>query len=113
MSLTDWVEEFEGAITICDEQGLIVALNNRACEMFAVDGGAALVGTSVLDCHPEPARVTIERLLAERATNVYTVEKRGQRKLIYQAPWFQGGEFCGLIELALDLPDQLPTKVRG
>jgi transcriptional regulator with PAS, ATPase and Fis domain len=112
MGPTDWVEEFEGAITVCDTAGSIVALNGSAQQMFAEDGGAALVGTNVLDCHPPAARATIERLLAERTSNVYLVEKRGERKLIYQAPWRVDGEFRGLLELSLDLPADLPVKVR-
>ena len=112
MGLTDWVQEFEGAVTVCDTAGLIVAMNRRAEQMFARDGGPALMGTNVLDCHPAQARATIERLLAERISNVYTVEKQGRRKLIYQAPWQVDGEFRGLLELSLDLPDELPVKVR-
>jgi hypothetical protein len=92
MSLTDWVEEFEGAITICD---------------------AALVGTNVLDCHPQHARGTIERLLETGERNVYTIVKRGVRKLIYQAPWFRGGERAGILELSVVLPEGMPEHVRG
>lgn len=112
MSLTDWVREFEGAVTVADTEGVIVALNHRAEEMFAKDGGAALVGRSLFDCHPEHANETIRRLLAERASNAYTVEKRGERKLIYQAPWFRDGRFAGLLELSLDLPAKMPNIVR-
>jgi SpoVK/Ycf46/Vps4 family AAA+-type ATPase len=52
------------------------------------------------------------RLLASGQLNVYTIEKGGQKKLIYQAPWYVDGEYRGLVELALPLPDQLPHFVR-
>lgn len=112
MDLTQWVDEFEGAVTVSDIEGTIVALNRRAAEMFAEDGGAALVGRSLFDCHPEHANETIRRLLHDRASNVYTVEKRGKRKLIYQAPWFRDGRFAGLLELTLDLPAEMRNIVR-
>jgi hypothetical protein len=44
--------------------------------------------------------------------NVYTIEKRGRRRLIVQTPWFQDGLYAGLIELALEIPDQMPHFVR-
>ena len=45
-------------------------------------------------------------------TNVYTIEKNGVRKLIYQAPWFQDGGYAGLVELALEIPAVMPHFVR-
>ena len=51
-----WVKEFDGAVTVCDREGVILEMNDRAAEVFAGDGGRALVGTNALDCHPERAR---------------------------------------------------------
>ena len=45
--------------------------------------------------------------------NVYTIEKHGIKKLIYQAPWYRDGEFAGLVELAIELPAELPHFVRS
>jgi PAS domain-containing protein len=108
MMIPDWTEEFPGAITVCDAGGRITAMNRRSVETFAADGGAALVGANVLDCHPEPARAKLRSLLESGRTNVYTIEKGGRRKLIYQAPWFRGGEFAGLVELSIEIPRELP-----
>ena len=58
---------FEGvgcAVTVTDAEGTIVAMNPVAAATFAADGGAALVGRSVLDCHPEPSRTTLAGMLA-------------------------------------------------
>ena len=44
--------------------------------------------------------------------NAYTIEKGGVKKLIYQAPWFEDGEYRGLVEVTLVLPDVLPHFVR-
>jgi PAS domain-containing protein len=108
MSDHSWVGEFPGAVTVCDADGRIVEMNARAREVFAADGGAALLGTNVLDCHPEPSRTMLAGMMAERRTNVYTVQKNGKKKLIYQAPWFRGGVYAGFVELSLEIPWDLP-----
>jgi PAS domain-containing protein len=97
----------------CDERGTIVEMNERAARMFREQGGAALVGTSVLDCHPEPARTKLAVLLREQRGNVYTIEKNGRRKIIHQEPWYEGGVFAGLVEIAFDLPAEVPHFRRG
>ncbi|MCC7295518.1 MAG: PAS domain-containing protein [Acidobacteria bacterium] len=104
---------FPGAVTVCDREGVILAMNDRAIETFAGDGGDRLLGTSVFSCHPEPARTKLRALLAEGWTNVYTIEKNGVRKLIYQAPWMENGAYAGFLELSLVLPAARPHFVRG
>ncbi len=107
-----WMREFPGAITVCDRAGTILDMNERAIATFAAQGGKALIGRNVLDCHPEPSRSTLCSLLADPRPNVYTIEKQGQRKLVYQTPWFEGGAAVGLVELVLELPAEMPHFVR-
>ena len=107
-----WVEEFPASITVCDRQGIIREMNRKACESFADDGGEQLIGASVLDCHPPPARAQLEHLLDSGSTNVYTIEKGGQKKLIFQSPWYQDGRYCGLVEISLPIPHEMPHFVR-
>jgi uncharacterized protein YndB with AHSA1/START domain len=108
-----WVAEFPGAVTVCDRHGVIIAMNAKAADSFAGDGGLALVGSNVLDCHPEPSRTQVADLLASPRVNAYTIERRGVHKVIYQAPWFDAGAFAGLVELSLDVPAAMPHFVRG
>ncbi len=108
-----WVREFPGAITVCDADGVIVEMNDRARETFARDGGAALIGGNVLDCHPEPSRSQLHGMLQSGQANTYTIEKDGVRKLIHQAPWRLDGRYAGFVELALVIPDSLPHFRRG
>ncbi|MGB8959188.1 MAG: hypothetical protein WCC00_09310, partial [Candidatus Aminicenantales bacterium] len=63
---------------------------------------------NVLDCHPEPSRSKLKGMMAERRTNVYTIQKNGRRKLIYQAPWHKDGAYAGFVELSLEIPWDLP-----
>jgi hypothetical protein len=107
-----WAKEFPGDITVCDAAGIVVQLNDSAAETFAEDGGRELIGSNLLDCHPEPSRTKLHELLASGQLNAYTVEKAGVKKLVYQAPWYVGGEYRGLVELSLPLPDTLPHIIR-
>lgn len=107
-----WVREFPGAITVCDSKGIILEINDEALEAFRDQGGEKLIGTNVLDCHPEPARTKAKELMEKRQLNVYTIEKNGVRKLIYQSPWYVDGEYRGFIELSLEIPDQMPHFIR-
>jgi PAS domain-containing protein len=106
--MESWIKEFPAAITVCDTEGIILGMNDLACETFAADGGAALIGTNLRACHPEPARSTLEGLLHSGAGNVYTIEKSGKKKLIYQSPWFEHGVYRGLVEISLPLPAVVP-----
>lgn len=113
MSDLDWVEEFPAAVTVCDPEGVILDMNDRAAIAYEKDGGRALIGCNLLDCHPEPARRKTEALLAARQTNVYTIEKNGIKKLIYQSPWFQAGQYAGFVELSLEIPFEMPHFIRS
>ncbi len=108
MSDPSWVKEFAAAVTVCDTEGRIIEMNNRSLEAFAADGGAKLIGANVLDCHPEPSRSKLDKMMAERRTNVYTIQKNGKKKLIYQAPWFKDGLYAGFIELSIEIPSDMP-----
>jgi transcriptional regulator with PAS, ATPase and Fis domain len=108
MESPDWTKEFPAAITVCDAEGRITAMNDRSAQTFAADGGAGLIGKNVLDCHPAPSRTKLKVLLESGKTNVYTIEKSGRKKLIFQAPWFRDGIFAGLVELSFEIPRDMP-----
>lgn len=107
-----WVSEFPGAVTVCDPAGTIVEMNERAASGYEEQGGRRLVGSSLLDCHPEPARTKLRELLERPRVNAYTIEKGGAKKLIYQAPWYADGTYGGLVEISLPIPNPMPHFVR-
>lgn len=107
-----WVKEFPAAVTVCDSDGVILEMNDKAARTFEKDGGYKLVGSNMLDCHPDPARSKVERLLAAREKNVYTIEKNGVKKMIFQSPWYQNGEYAGFVELSLEIPFEMEYFVR-
>ncbi len=108
----NWTKDFPGGITVCNAQGVIIDMNNKAAEIFAEDGGRHLIGSNVLDCHPEPARSKLKQLLDEQKVNAYTIEKKGIKKLIFQSPWYENGAFGGLVELSLEIPHEMPHFIR-
>lgn len=102
-----WADEIDGAVTVCDTEGTVLYQNGRS---IAVNGDVR--GRSLLPCHNERSRTIIRRLLDEGGRNVYMIEKRGVRKLIYQTVWREKGEVRGLVELSLEIPETMPHYVR-
>ncbi len=113
MDLPDWAQNFPGSITICDPSGVILAMNAKSAEGYAKDGGLRLIGTNMLDCHPEPARSKVKEMLEKQQRNVYTIEKRGVKKLVYQTPWVEDGRYLGFIELVLEIPFEMSHFMRS
>lgn len=109
----NWAKELPAAITVCDASGIILDMNDRAAETFAEDGGRSLIGTDVLLCHPEPSRSQLAEMLRSERANVYTIEKQGKRKLIFQSPWYENGVYGGFVEISVPLPDPMPHFIRG
>jgi len=108
----DWVEDYPVAVSVCDTQGTILAMNRLAMDLFGQYGGERLIGSSLFACHPEPANAIIRELLREQRSNTYCTEKNGVRRLVHQAPWYHYGHFGGLTETVLVLPEQMETKQR-
>jgi transcriptional regulator with PAS, ATPase and Fis domain len=109
----DWAKELPVSITVCDDDGIILEMNEKACKTFESDGGKKLIGTNLLDCHPVPSRTKVKELLSTQTQNVYTIEKNGVKKLIYQSPWYQDGKFAGLVELSMEIPFEMPHFIRA
>jgi hypothetical protein len=112
MSEHEWIKQFPGAVTVCNCEGIILEMNDKAAQTFEKDGGYALIGKNLLDCHPEPARAKIQIMLDSCEKNVYTIEKNGIRKLIYQSPWFKDSHYMGFVELSLEIPFEMEHFVR-
>jgi len=108
----DWAEEFNGAITVCDRRGIIVYMNRRSIEQFHKYGGADLLGSNLLVCHPEPSKTKLKEMLEKPVDNMYTTEKDGRTKIIYQTPWNENGMFRGVIEISFQLDASIPHFIR-
>lgn len=101
------------AITVSDKEGNIIEMNDRSAMTFQKSGGRELIGKKLMDCHPEKAQKIISEMMSNPNTNAYTIEKEGLKKLIYQTPWYENGEFGGLVEFSIVLPNDMPHYIRG
>lgn len=108
----NWTDDFQGAITVCDRDGIVVYQNERSKKMFSADGSETMIGQSLIDCHPEPARSKLLEMLKKPHPNSYTIEKRGIHKMIHQTPWVEKDEFMGVVEISFEIPANLPHFVR-
>ncbi len=106
-------KEIDFAVTLCSKEGVITYMNDKALRTFEKDGGSKLLGTNVLDCHPEPSKSQLADMLKTEKKNVYTIEKKGVKKLIYQTPCYENGVYSGFAELSLELPEQMENFIRN
>ena len=106
-----YFKESPFSVTICDKDGNILEMNDRSIQTFCPDGQSK-VGQSLMNCHPEPAKSKLIKMLAEHNVNAYTIEKNGVKKLIYQTPWYEDGVFKGYIELSMEIPSEMPHYIR-
>lgn len=100
------------AVTVCDKNYTILYMNDKAAEADSEKGGKALVGKNLLDCHPPKAQEKLKKVMASDRPNVYTTERSGTKKLVYQCHWKKRGRVGGLVELSFELPSDMPNKVR-
>ena len=108
----EWAEEFNGAITVCDTEGIIVYMNQYSIKQFVKYGGEKLIGTNLIDCHPEPSKTKLKQMLKQPSENMYTTEKNGVKKIILQTPWMRDDKFCGIVELSFQLNADMPHFIR-
>lgn len=107
----NWMDKFAGAITVCNTKGIIVYMNEFSVNQFKKYGGEKLLGTNLLDCHPEPSKSKLRKMLETPLENTYTIEKKGVKKIITQKPWMYKDKFCGVVELSFELPKNMENKV--
>lgn len=108
--IPDWAKELNCSITVCDKNGIIIYQNDPAVEQYKKHG--SLIGKNMFDCHNERSRAIINHLLETGGTNVYTIEKRGVHKVIYQSAWKENGEVKVLCEISMITPADMPHYVR-
>ena len=105
--MINWWNEIDFPITVCDTGGIILEMNRASILNFAKDGGETLIGKSLLDCHPEPARTKLVEMLKSRTSHTY--KSRKSNRLVRQFPWYQDGFYMGFVEMLIPLPDGFCT----
>jgi hypothetical protein len=111
--MSDWVEELPAEVMVCDTHGIIREMNAEAEALFETDGGSGLLGCDVLECHPDPARGKLERMMEEQTSNAYFNTEAGSKRFFYQSPWLLNTKYAGFIEISFKVPEVIPHFVRG
>ncbi len=107
----DWARGLDCSITVCDREGVIIYMNDKAVEQYRKHGN--LIGKNLFACHSERSAGIIRNLLENGGSNCYTIEKQGVHKLIFQSAWTVDGKVAGLCEISIITPDGMPHYIRG
>lgn len=102
----DWAFAMNCAVTVCDKEGLVLYMNEKALETFAKHGD--MRGRNLFPCHNERSQSIMRHMLATGESNAYTITKNGVRKMIYQTPWRVDGMIAGLVEISMIIPADMP-----
>ena len=108
--IPEWAKEMNCAVTVCDCDGVILYMNDKAKETFASHGD--LVGKNLMGCHNDRSKENIRTLLESGGSNAYTIEKNGLRKMIYKTSCRQDGKVAGLVEFSMVIPCDMTHYVR-
>ena len=100
------------AVTACDNEGIIIYMNEKSTATFVKNEGESLIGKSLFECHNENSVAKIHELLTTGKTNAYTIEKNGLKKIIYQCPWYKDDKIAGLVEISLVIPFEMDHFIR-
>lgn len=103
----DWAEQLHCAITVCDNEGTVIYMNERSRATFNKNG-QTMVGKNLFPCHNERSQQMIRHMMESDTTNCYTITKNGVRKMIFQSPWKVDGVVKGMVEISIVLPDEMP-----
>ena len=98
------VDQDRCPVVLCDLSHTVLYMNPAAGERYAKDGGMALVGRSLLDCHSPKANEMIARVVewfgADRSHNlIYTFRNDKENKDVYMVALRDGdGALIGYYE---------------
>jgi transcriptional regulator with PAS, ATPase and Fis domain len=98
-----WSKELDAVISVCDTEGIIIEMNDKAIRHFSKYGGSDLIGSNLLDCHPEPSKSMLKKMMLTRGSNTYIVGEGETKRVVSQKPWYQDGKYAGFIEIQIKL----------
>lgn len=100
--IPDWARGMNCGVTVCDTEGKIIYMNDKALSIFASHGD--MRGRNLMPCHSERSKGIMAHMLSSGESNCYTIQKNGIRKMIYQTPWRVEGKVAGLVEISMEIP---------
>lgn len=103
----EWAKSMNCNVTVCDTEGKIIFMNDKSLAKYG-----NIIGNNLFNCHNPHSQEKIKELLATGGTNIYTIEKNGIKKMIYQTAWFEDGVVGGLTEITFEIPEEMPHFIR-
>jgi len=87
-------------VTFVDAEHVIRYMNRLSVESFAEDGGAALVGTSIFDCHDDHACEIIRQVWAQfqEGEDEALISENEKRRIYMRAVRDSDGTLLGYYE---------------
>lgn len=101
--MINWFDEVAFPVTVCDKTGIIVYMNQASIDEFEPDGGKELLGKSLMDCHPQPAREILVEMLEKQIPHTYISRADGKEYFVHEAPWFENGKYQGFVEVSIEI----------
>ena len=98
------LEQDRCAVVLCDLEHTIIYMNPAAGERYAKNGGMALVGKSLLDCHSSRANEMIKKVVvwfgeSRKHNLIYTFRNEKENKDVYMvALRDEAGKLIGYYE---------------
>jgi len=59
----DWIEKLDGNVIVCNAESIIIYMNETAIRNYAKDGGADLIGRTLMDCYNADSRRKILEIM--------------------------------------------------
>ena len=106
----EWVKNFTAAITVCDQDGIVIYMNEKACKTFDKAGEKSMIGQSLFPCHKPESAEKIKYMLENNTTNNYTIEKMASKT--YLSKPMVGGKVAGMVEISMEIPFEMPNYKR-
>lgn len=108
MNSKDTAKNLPFALTICNAEGIIEYMNDKSLKTFEEDGGEKLIGQNLFGCHSEQSLKKLKEMFKEEKENIYTIEKKEKKKMIYQFPLYEEDKFSGFGEISIVIPEEMP-----
>lgn len=97
------IDQDRSAVVICNLHHEIIYMNPAAIESYGNQGGAGLIGRSLLECHNEKSRKKVAEVIAWFSSSpqhniVYTFHNEKQNKDVYMVALREGEKLIGYYE---------------
>ena len=73
ITMYEWANEMNCAVTVCDTEGVILYMNEKACRTFAKHGN--LIGKNLFDCHNPHRRTRYVNCLKREVSMLIPLRK--------------------------------------